>query len=79
MVLVVQLDQKRNGPVGEPSYGTPQPGYRVLKSRVRIPRGHQLVSVADVLYSDSFEGIVAGDFSPVVFYLELQRLRDRQV
>ena len=25
---LTQLDQKRNSPVGEPSYGTPQPGYR---------------------------------------------------
>ena len=74
-----QLDQKRNIPVGEPFYGKPQPGYRLLRSRVRIPRDHRLVSVVDVPYSDSFKGIVAGDFPPAVLCLELLPVRDRQV
>ena len=59
---LVKLGQKHNSPVSKPSCGKPQPGYRLLKSRVRIPRVHGLVSVVDVLYSDSVEGIVDGVF-----------------
>ena len=47
--------------MGEPSYGKSLPGYRLLRSRVRIPRGHRLILVVDVPYSDSFEGIIVGD------------------
>ena len=67
MLLVVELDQKRNSSVSEPSCGNLQPGYGLLRSRVRILRGHRLVSVVDEPYSDYFEGIVAGDFSSVAF------------
>ena len=79
MVLVGQLDQKHDSPVKEPSYGKPQPGYRLLRSLVRIPRVHGLVSVVDLQYSGSFEGTVEGDFPPSFFFPELQPLRDYEV
>ena len=56
-------------PVGYASLGKHPPEYRLTKSRVRILRGHRLVSKLDVPYSDSSEGIVAGDFSLVIFSL----------
>ena len=59
---LVKLGQKHNSPVSKPSCGKPQAGYRLLKSRLRVPRVHVLVSVVDVLYSDSYEGIVEGVF-----------------
>ena len=40
--------------LGQPSYGMPQLGYWLLRSRFRIPRGHRLVSVVVVPYSDPF-------------------------
>ena len=53
--------------LGQPSCGKPQLGYRLRRYRFRIPRGHHFVSVVDAPYSDSFEGVIAGDFPPVFF------------
>ena len=64
MALVDKSDEKRNSPVGEPSYGKPQPGYWLLRSRVPIPRGHRLVLVVDMPYSDSFESSSRGILTP---------------
>ena len=64
----VSADQKRVAQLGEPSCGKPQPGYRLLRSRVRIPRDHSLVSGVDASHSDYFEGVFPGDFSFVVLF-----------
>ena len=79
MVLVDQIGLEVRSSVGRPSHGKSQPGHGLLKSRVRIPRGHRLFSVLDVPYSDFLEGIVARNFSPVVLCLGLQLPIDNQV
>ena len=67
MLLLGQIRPEERSSVGQPSYGKLYPGYRGLRSRVRIPRGHRLVSVVDVQYSNSLEGIVEEGFPPSFF------------
>ena len=54
--------------LGQPSYGKPQPGYWLLRSRVRIPRGHRLVSIVDVPYSDPFLEASSRGIFPSTFF-----------
>ena len=72
---LTELDQKPNSPVGEPSYGKPQLGYRLPRSRIRIPRGQGLVSVVDVPYSDLFWRYRCGDFFPRPFCAKVAAIR----
>ena len=75
----IKSDQKCNSLVSEPSFGKPQPGYRLPRSWVRIPRGHRLVSVLVVSYSDYFWRHRRGGFFPVLFAPQLQQFTDCQV